>query len=93
VTGEDPAGEARAATGALVITHEVDGVSDEFDGGVVAYRDRRHLDELIARFLGNPDQARALGERARQAVLGRHTFAHRARSLVDAIQPLLERQN
>jgi glycosyltransferase involved in cell wall biosynthesis len=80
-----------AAAGALVITDEVDGVAEEFDGGVVVYRDRRQLHELIDRYLANPEEARALGERARRAVLARHTFAHRARTLIAAIEPLLAR--
>jgi glycosyltransferase involved in cell wall biosynthesis len=80
-----------AATGALVISDEVDGVAEEFDGGVLAYRDRRHLHELIDRLLSRPEEARALGDRARRAVLERHTFAHRAGALVAAIAPLLAR--
>jgi Glycosyl transferases group 1 len=80
-----------AAAGALVITDEVDGVAEEFDGGVLVYRDRAHLNELIDRYLADPEAARALGERARRAVLERHTFAHRARTLIAAIEPLLER--
>jgi spore maturation protein CgeB len=80
-----------AATGALVITDEVDGVADEFDGGVLVYRDRAHLRQLIDRYLADPEEARVLGERARRAVLERHTFAHRAKALIAAIEPLLAR--
>jgi glycosyl transferase family 1 len=80
-----------AAAGAFVITDEVDGVADEFDGGVLAYRDRPHLHQLIDRYLAHPDEARALGDRARRAVLERHTFAHRAGALIAAIEPLLAR--
>jgi len=80
-----------AATGALVITDEVDGVADEFDGGVIVYRDRADLHQLIDRYLTNPAEARALGDRARRAVVKRHTFAHRAGALIAAIEPLLAR--
>jgi hypothetical protein len=80
-----------AAAGALVITDEVDGVADEFDGGVLVYRDRAHLHQLIDRYLAHPGEARTLGDRARRAVLERHTFAHRAGALTAAIEPLLAR--
>ena len=80
-----------AATGAFVVSDEIDGLEAEFDGGVVAYRDRRHLHQLIDRFLADPAERRARGERARRAVLDRHTFAHRARTLIAAIEPQLAR--
>ncbi len=78
-----------SAAGAFVITDDVDGLDAEFDGGVVGYLDRNHLRELIDRFLADSDGRRAHAERARAAVLARHTFAHRARSLIDAIEPML----
>jgi len=78
-----------AAAGAFVISDEVDGLESEFDGGVVAYHDADHLRSLIDHYLDRPDERRALAERARQAVLQRHTFDRRARELLDAIEPLL----
>jgi GT2 family glycosyltransferase len=78
-----------AAAGAFVISDEVDGLESEFDGGIVAYHDADHLRMLIDHYLDHPDERRALAERARRAVLERHTFDNRVRELVDAIEPLL----
>jgi spore maturation protein CgeB len=78
-----------SAAGAFVITDEVDGLEAEFDGGVVGYRDRRHLHDLIEHYLEHPAVRRVRSERARAAVLERHTFAHRARTFIDAVTPLL----
>jgi glycosyltransferase involved in cell wall biosynthesis len=80
-----------AACGALVISDDVEGMAAEFDGGVIGYRDRRHLRELIDYYLAHPDERRSTSERARRAVLERHTFAHRAQQLVEAIEPILRR--
>lgn len=78
-----------SAAGGFVISDEVDGLEAEFDAGVVAYRDAAHLRALIDHYLAHPEERRARAARARQAVLERHTFAHRARELVDALGPAL----
>jgi spore maturation protein CgeB len=78
-----------AAAGAFVISDEVDGLESEFDGGIVAYHDADHLRMLIDHYLDHPDERRSLAERARRAVLERHTFDKRVRELVDAVEPLL----
>jgi GT2 family glycosyltransferase len=78
-----------SAAGAFVITDAIDGLDAEFDGGIVAYRDRDDLRVLVDRYLGDPAARRAAAERARQAVIERHTFDARARTLIDAIGPLL----
>jgi spore maturation protein CgeB len=78
-----------SAAGAFVISDDVEGLEAEFDGGVVGYRDRRHLHDLIEHYLEHPAERRERSERARAAVLARHTFAHRAGVFVDAVTPLL----
>jgi spore maturation protein CgeB len=78
-----------SAAGAFVITDHVDGLEAEFDGGVVGYRDRAELRELIDHFLAAPDERREHAKRARAAVLDRHTFDHRARRFVELVAPLL----
>ena len=78
-----------SAAGAFVISDDVEGLAAEFDGGVVGYRDRAHLAALVDRYLADPDARREHADRARAAVLGRHTFAHRARRFMDAVEPLL----
>ncbi len=78
-----------SAAGAFVISDDVEGLEAEFDGGVVGYRDRRHLHDLVEHYLDHPEERRERSERARAAVLARHTFAHRARTFVEAVTPLL----
>lgn len=78
-----------AASGAFVITDDIAGL-EEFDGGVVGYRDRDHLRGLIDRYLADPDARRDHAERARAAVLARHTFEQRARVIAEAVRPLLD---
>jgi len=78
-----------SAAGAFVITDQVDGLEAEFDGGVVGYRDRAELRDLIDYYLARPEERRERAERARRAVLERHTFDHRARRFVEVVSPLL----
>ena len=78
-----------SAAGAFVISDDVDGLEAEFDGGIVAYRDREELGRLIDHYLEHPAERRALADRARAAVLARHTFDHRARELLERLEPLL----
>jgi glycosyltransferase involved in cell wall biosynthesis len=78
-----------SAAGAFVITDEVDGLREEFGGGIVSYRHRDELHALVERYLASPAERRAMSERARDAVLTRHTFAHRARQLTEAAAPIL----
>jgi glycosyltransferase involved in cell wall biosynthesis len=78
-----------AAAGAFVISDDVDGIETEFDGGIVTYRDRVDLARLVDAFLADPAARRAHAERARRAVLDRHTFAHRARAFIAEVEPLL----
>jgi glycosyltransferase involved in cell wall biosynthesis len=81
-----------AAAGAFVISDDIDGLAAEFDGGIVGYVDAAELHELIDHYLDHPDERRERADRARRAVLERHTFDHRARRLLDAIEPELARR-
>ncbi len=78
-----------AAAGAFVISDDVEGLGGEFDGGIVGYVGAAELRALVDHFLAHPDERRAHADRARAAVLDRHTFDHRAATLVDAIEPAL----
>lgn len=77
-----------SAAGAFVISDAIDGLRDEFDGGVVAYHGRDELRELVEAYLADPDARAARAARARAAVLERHTFDHRAREILAAVAPL-----
>ena len=72
-----------SACGAAVLSDHVDGLEELFDGAVTTYRDRAGLARHVEDLLGDPGLRRERGERARQAVLDRHTFDHRAATLLE----------
>jgi GT2 family glycosyltransferase len=78
-----------SAAGAFVITDEIEGLAEAFDGGVVAYRDRDELARLLDHYLANPAERRALTERARAATVARHTFDLRAQVIAETLDALL----
>ena len=78
-----------AAAGAFVISDDVEGLEEAFDGGIAGYVGADELRRLVDTFLADPGARRDCAERARAAVLERHTFDHRARTLLDAVEPLL----
>jgi hypothetical protein len=78
-----------AATGAFVISDFLPELEAELDGGVVAYRTADELTSLVDRFLADPGARRAHAERARSAVLARHTFGHRADVIVRELSAAL----
>jgi hypothetical protein len=78
------------ASGGFVLTDPVVGLDAEFDGAVAIWTDANDLRASIERYLSEPELRRAKGERGRAAVLARHTFAHRAATLVAAARPLWE---
>jgi glycosyltransferase involved in cell wall biosynthesis len=77
------------ACGAFVLSDDVAGLADEFDGSVEVYRDEAGLREAIERYLDAPARRREAAERGRSAVLERHTFERRAAALLAVIEPLL----
>jgi GT2 family glycosyltransferase len=78
-----------AAAGAFVISDDVEGLEAAFDGGIAGYVGADELRRLVDTFLADPAARRDCAERARAAVLARHTFDHRARTILDAVEPLL----
>lgn len=77
------------ACGAFVLSDDVSGLAEEFDGGVGIYRDAPELRAAVDRYLDEPDHRIESAERGRAAVLQRHTFEQRAATLLEAIEPRL----
>jgi spore maturation protein CgeB len=76
-----------AACGAAIVSNPHDGIERWFEPGqeLVVVSD---ADEAVAAYrelLGDPAQAEELGRRARERVLDEHTYAHRARRLLDLL--------
>jgi spore maturation protein CgeB len=75
------------ACGTPVISDPVAGIDELFDGAVLQYRSTDELRALVDDVLADPERARKRAERGRDAVLARHTFDHRARELLDLLDP------
>ena len=76
-----------AACGATIVSNPVAGIERWFEPGreLVVVAD---ADEAVAAYrelLADPAQAEELGRRARERVLDEHTYAHRARQLLAAL--------
>ena len=54
---------------------------------VESYQDLTELKTKVEYYLARPDEARAIAERGRQAVLERHTIAQRLRTMLASVAP------
>jgi spore maturation protein CgeB len=76
-----------ASAGAAIVSNPYDGLERWFEPGselLIA----NNADEAVAAYnhlLGDPAQAEAMGQRARERVLDEHTYRHRARQLLDLV--------
>ncbi|MFH0921106.1 MAG: glycosyltransferase [Fibrobacterota bacterium] len=63
----------------------------EFHDGIhyVTFKDEKDLEHKIDHYLANPDEARVIGEAARQWVLGRYTYAVNAHRFGGILRELL----
>ena len=78
-----------AACGALVISDDVLGIEQEFDGAVLVFHDGAELRDLATRYLADPAARAALGMRAMEIVRARHTFDQRAATILEQVAPRL----
>jgi GT2 family glycosyltransferase len=76
------------ACGAVVVSDEVPGLEELFDGAVVTYRDADDLRAAVTRLLADDEERAERSRRGRQAVLARHTFDHRASELMSLLREL-----
>ena len=74
------------ACGTPVISDHLPEVHELFGDAVATYRHPADLRRLVDGILRDEDAARAQAAEARQAVLAAHTFDHRARSLLEALE-------
>jgi hypothetical protein len=77
------------ASGAFVISDDVAGLDELFDGAVVAWHGDEDLEGLVGHYLARPEERRMKADQGRAAVLARHTFAHRVDTILETIAPLL----
>ncbi len=70
------------ACGAVVVSDEVPGLDEAFDGAVATWSTPEDLRTTVERLLADPEERAERSRRGRAAVLARHTFAHRADELL-----------
>ena len=72
------------ASGGFVVSDAVPGMDERFDGSVATFDTRDALIELVDHYLANPAERHERATRGRAAVVARHTFDHRAATIIEA---------
>lgn len=72
------------ACGGFLLAEHNDELAALFDVGteLETYRNQGELGEKVEHFLANPAEAQEIAARGREAVLARHTLAHRVRTML-----------
>ena len=76
-----------AATGAAIVSNPVEGIERWFEPGreLLVVEDAEQATAAYRELLGDLAQAEELGRRARERALDEHTYAHRARQLLQLV--------
>lgn len=77
-----------AACETFVITDQVTGLDQAFEGSIVGYEDAEDLRSKLDHFLAHPEERKQLGRRAAQIVREHHTFANRAAVIMQTAERL-----
>ena len=77
-----------ASAGAAIVSNPHAGIERWFEPGseIIVVDDAEAALAAYRSLLDDPAQAEAMGARARERVLDEHTYAHRARRVVDLLQ-------
>ncbi|HEV7810795.1 MAG TPA: glycosyltransferase [Candidatus Limnocylindrales bacterium] len=73
----------------LVVSDDVAGLDEEFDGAVVVCRTPEEVGAALDRYLADSAGRTDRAERGRAAVVARHTFGHRVETLIATVEPVL----
>jgi spore maturation protein CgeB len=73
--------------GAAIVSNPYEGVERWFEPGqeLLVARDEGEATTLYSELLADPTAAEELGRRARERALDEHTYAHRARRVLDLL--------
>ena len=73
--------------GAAIVSNPVDGLETWFEPGreLLVVADADGATDAYRELLADPARAEELGTRARERALDEHTYAHRARRLLDLV--------
>jgi spore maturation protein CgeB len=76
-----------AAAGAAIVSNPHAGIERWFEPGseLIVVEDADQALAAYQELLGDPAQAEAMGARARERALDEHTYAHRARRVLDLL--------
>jgi len=76
-----------AAAGAAIVSNPYLGIERWFEPGreLVVVETAKEALAAYRSLLGDPGEAEAMGQRARERVLDEHTYAHRARQLLELL--------
>jgi hypothetical protein len=76
-----------ASSGAAIVSNPYAGIERWFEPGseLIVVNSADEATEAYRELLGDPGQAAELGRRARERVLDEHTYRHRARQLLEAL--------
>ena len=66
------------ACGACVVSNNVRELKEIFPEEILVYNNKKELDDILAFYLENNDKRHAIGMRAKEAILAKHTYRHRA---------------
>jgi hypothetical protein len=79
------------ALGATMVANPYEGIETWFetDSEIIVVESAEEAQERYRYLLAHPDEAQAMGQRARERVLKQHTFRHRARELRAIVQQYL----
>ncbi len=76
-----------AAAGAAIVSNPHEGIEQWFEPGreILVVEDGDQALAAYRELLADPAEAAAMGARARERVLDEHTYAHRARRMLDLL--------
>ena len=77
-----------AACETFVITDQVTGLDQTFEGSIVGYEDAEDLGNKLDHFLAHPEERNQRARRAAQIVREHHTFANRAAAIMQTAEGL-----
>lgn len=77
-----------ASAAAAIVSSPHEGIEDWFEPGseLIVVETPEQALATYHRLLDDPGEAEAMGKRARERVLGEHTYAHRARQVLRLLQ-------
>lgn len=78
------------ASGVFVIADDVQGLTQMLPGALETYRTLPELDELLRRYLADPDRRASVAARGRELVLASHTVEHRADELLRVVEGTIQ---